>query len=415
MGFLQTTFGQLAQGREASVDLHPESLGSEFVEDLQAFYRRLRPLGPVHQVIVWGGVRAWLITGYEEAKALLADHRLAKDHFKALKLFPPGLGGPHRSPLSANMLHADPPDHTRLRKLVNKAFAARAVQHLRPRVEQITEELIDDLDTRVGVDLIRSFALPLPIRVISALLGIPEADRAAFVSWIEPFIGSTSAARQRSAEEALGGYLPRLLADKRVQPDDDLLSELVAVSEDDDRLSEAELLSMTFLLIMAGYETTVNLIGNSVFALLRDRDKLARLRADPTLLPAAVEEFLRLESPLNTATTRFTVEPVRVGDVEIPANEFVLVALLAANHDEARFDHPAELDFTRSANQHLAFGHGIHYCVGAPLARLEGEVALGRLVDSFPNMTLDTTKPAPQYRKSTLMHGLRSLPVILNG
>ncbi|GAA2805932.1 cytochrome P450 family protein [Crossiella cryophila] len=390
-----------------------EPLDSDFLQDPYAVYRRLRQRGPVHRVEIWGGVPAWLVTRYAEARELLADPRLAKDHLRAERLFPPGFAGGARSGWNANMLHTDPPDHTRLRRLVNKAFAARAVQHLRPRIEQVTDELLDTLDPTGPVDLIQSFALPLPIRIIGLLLGVPESDHERFTEWSEPFIDSRASFRRGSAERELAEYLPRLLAAKRANPEPDLLSELAAASADGDRLTEAELLTMTFLLILAGYETTVNLIGNGAHALLTNPARLAELQARPELLPAAVEEFLRIASPVNIATTRFTTEPVRIGEVEIPAGEFVLIGLLAANHDEVQFTGPDELDFTRAVNAHLAFGHGIHYCVGAPLARLEGEVALGRLLARFPGIALDADAPTPGRRQSTLMHGLTALPVRL--
>ena len=230
----------------------PERLGHDFIQDPHTLYERLRVEGPAHPIIMWGGLRAWLVTGYVEAKALLTDPRLGKDHFRALRLFPPGTAGPHASPLAANMLHADPPDHTRLRRLVNKAFAVRAVAHLRTRIELIADELLQNVDTTSSVDLMQSFALPLPIRVISSLLGVPKADRDKFADWTEPFIGNASPDKLQWAHNELAAYLGALIAAKRVEPTDDLLTELVRTSEDGDRLSEQELLAMAFLLIMAG-------------------------------------------------------------------------------------------------------------------------------------------------------------------
>jgi cytochrome P450 len=390
----------------------PVRLRRDFVQDPHELYRRLRSAGPAHQVVMWGGVRAWLITRYDEARALLADPRLLKDHARALALFPPGTAGPHASPLGANMLHTDPPDHTRLRKLVTKAFTSRAVARLRPRIEATVDRLLDALPVGRTVDLIESFALPLPITVISALLGVPDSDHDLFTTWTAPFITSLDPEVLRQAEQGTTEYLTALVAAKRAEPGDDVLSALVLATEDGDRLSPAELLAMAFLLILAGFETTVNLIGNGVYALVREPAQLAALRADPTLLPGAVEEFLRFESPLNMATNRFTDTPVVVGDVAIPADEFVMIALLAANHDDRQFAAPDQLDVTRETNAHLAFGHGIHYCLGAPLARLEGEIAFGGLLARFGSIT-----PAPDaeisYRSSTLMRGVTELPVRL--
>jgi cytochrome P450 len=391
----------------------PIRLRRDFVQHPHDLYRRLRCAGPAHQVVMWGGVRAWLITRYDEARALLGDPRLHKDHARALALFPPGTAGPHASPLGANMLHTDPPDHTRLRQLVSKAFTGRAVARLRPRIESTVDRLLAELPVGRTVDLIESFALPLPTSVISALLGVPAADQDRFTTWTTPFITSLDPEELRRAEAGTIEYLTALVAAKRATPGEDVLSALVQATEDGDRLSSAELLAMAFLLILAGFETTVNLIGNGVHALAREPAQLAALRADPALLPGAVEEFLRFESPLNMATNRFTDSPVVVGDVEIPAGEFVMVALLAANHDDTQFAAPDELDVTREASAHLAFGHGIHYCLGAPLARLEGEIAFGRLLARFSAITLDTAEELT-YRSSTLMRGLHALPVRLH-
>jgi cytochrome P450 len=393
-------------------------LNRDFVQNPHTLYGRLRAEAPAHPVTVWGGVRAWLITRYPEAKAALNDPRLAKDHARMLELFPPGTACAHSSSLGAHMLNSDPPDHTRLRKFVNKAFAVRAVAHLRPRIERTADELLVELARGLesgadSVDLMKSFARPLPIMVISALLGVPAADRDNFQAWIEPLVATATPDEVQGAHDTLRGYLGGLIAEKRTKPTDDLLSALVNVSEDSDRLSEDELLSMLFLLIVAGYETTVNLIGNAVLALVQNPAQVAALRADPALLPGAVEEFLRFESPLNVATTRFSTEPVQVGEVEIPAGELVLIALLAANHDCAQFPDPDRLDVTRRVNPHLAFGHGIHYCVGAPLARLEGEIALERLLRWFTAITLDPDAGPLTYRASTLMRGLHTLPVRL--
>ena len=390
-------------------------LDRQFVQDPPELYRRLRAEAPAHPVIMWGGVRVWLVTRYADAKALLADPRLSKDHAGVLALFPPGTEGAHSSPLSANMLLADPPDHTRLRRLVNKAFAVRAVAHLRPRIEGIADELLDAIAAAAAhgdVDLIESYALPLPIRVIGELLGVPASDREQFRVGVEAILTTTDQDALHATMEMLADLLTRLIAGKRAAPGEDLLSALVQVEEDGDQLSEQELLATTYLLIVAGYETTVNLIGNGILALLRNPVQLRALRAAPARLPEAVEEFLRYDSPLNLATPRFSTVAIRVDEVTIPAGELVMIALLAANHDGERFEHPDQLDIGRTANPHLAFGRGIHYCVGAPLARLEGEIALGRLLARFDSVRL-ADHAVPRYRNSTLMRGLSALAVRL--
>jgi cytochrome P450 len=241
---------------------------------------------------------------------------------------------------------------------------------------------------------------------------VPPGDRDNFRTHVEPLLTSTDPDELSAAENALAHLLAALIERKRKQPADDLLSALVHTSDVEDRLSHDELLSTTFLLILAGYETTVNLIGNGVLALLRNPSQLAALRSDPALMPCAVEEFLRFESPLNTATLRITTETVRIGEVDVPAGQLVVVALLAANHDARHYDAPDRLDVTRTRNPHLAFGHGIHHCLGAPLARLEGEIAIGRLLARFERITLDSNVVL-RYRNSTLMRGLTALPVRL--
>ena len=256
------------------------------------------------------------------------------------------------------------------------------------------------------------FGAPLPMRVIGELLGVAWADREKFRTAVDPVLTTTDPDELRMAMATLTTLLSALIASKRERPADDLLTALVQVSDSGDQLSEDELLATAYLLILAGYETTVNLICNGILALLHNPSQLELLRANPSRLPDAVEEFLRFESPLNIATVRFTTVGIRVGGVDVPADELVMIALLAANHDGDQFDEPDRLDITRNPNAHLAFGHGIHYCIGAPLARLEAEIALGRLLARFESISLDDTA-ALEYRSSTLMRGLKALPVRL--
>jgi cytochrome P450 len=392
----------------------PLRLDKRLARDPWSVYPALRADVPARPVIMPDGVPGWLVTRYAEAKALLDDPRVSKDRVKGLDLFPDDTAGVHALPVARHMLVSDPPDHTRLRTLVSKAFTPRAVARLRPRVEEITDDLLGGLPTGEVVDLLDSFAFPLPIAVISELLGVPYEDRERMRAWTKAFVsGAPSDVQQRASDEVMA-YFRTLVAGKRAVPTEDMLSDLVRVTDGGDRLSEDELVAMAFLLLLAGHETTVNLIGNSVLALVRHPDQMKALRADPTALPGAVEELLRYESPLHIATLRFTTEPVPLGNVEIPAGQFVMVSLLAANRDAERFAEPDRLDITRSAVGHLAFGHGIHYCLGAPLARLEAEVALGRLLARFETVTLAGDVHELRWRGSTLVHGLRNLPVRLN-
>jgi cytochrome P450 len=393
----------------------PEALDAGFIQDPYTLYQRLRTEAPVREVIMPRGLKVWLVTRYAEARDALASPALRKDLRDVRDLFDrhqtkKSTGG-FGADLAAHMLNSDPPDHTRLRKLVARAFTMRRVELMRPRVEEITEDLLAGLSGEV--DLVDEFAFPLPVTVICELLGVPHADRDDFREWSTALVSAASAESVGQASQSMSAYLRALIDTKRAAPADDMLSALVQTQEDGDVLTEVELVSMAFLLLVAGHETTVNLIANSVLALLRNPDQLAALRADPRLLPGAVEEFLRYESPVNHATLRYTVAPTAIGDVTVPAGEFVMISLASANRDDARFSDGDSLDVTRSASGHLAFGHGIHFCLGAPLARLEGQVAIGRLVERFPNMRLAVDLDELRWRNSTLLRGLEHLPVRL--
>jgi cytochrome P450 len=399
----------------------PLALDPSFFADPYAVYAALRDDGPVRRVVLPNGWDVWVVTRYAEARAALADPRLSKDPRSLAERFGDDMIRDDdivAASLRAHMLNADPPDHTRLRKLVTKAFTARRIDGLRPRIEAITDELLDELAAGAGhgpVDLIDTFAFPLPITVISELLGVPPDDRDDFRAWSTTIVSDGPDDEMQTASAAMATYLSGLLAAKRADPGDDLLTALIQARDDEDRLDEHELVSMAFLLLVAGHETTVNLIGNGVLALLRRPDQLSRLRADPSLIPGAVEELLRYDGPVNLATMRFTTEPVVLGDgVRIPAGEFVLVSLASADHDPSRFADPDRLDVTRPVGGHLAFGHGIHYCLGAPLARLEGEIAFTCLLDRFPHLRLAGTPTDLRWRHSSLIRGLERLPVQLS-
>jgi len=300
--------------------------------------------------------------------------------------------------------------------LVAKAFTVRTVERLRPRIEQLTDELLTAMSGQSTVDLVRSFAVPLPVKVICELLGIPDADRADYRRWSGAFVSTARGPAVQEAARSMTEYLVTLIAHKRDQPADDLLTALIQVRDTDGgRLSEAELVSMASLLLTGGHETTVNLIGSAVLALLCHPDQLAALRADPALLPGAVEEFLRYESPIGIATMRHTTEPVRLGEATIRANAVVLVSLDSANRDGTRLAGADRLDITRKPNRHLAFGHGIHFCIGAPLARLEAQIAIGRLLDRFPHLALAVDPALLCWRDSFFLRGLIELLVNVNG
>jgi cytochrome P450 len=299
-----------------------------------------------------------------------------------------------------------------LRRLVSKAFTLRRVEQLRPRVEEITGSLLDVLAVEREVDLLADFAFPLPVTVISELLGVPVSDREKFRAWSAVVVSSVATrAEVQSTAQAMIEYFTSLLAAKREAPADDLLSALVQAQDAGDRLSERELLAMIFLLLVAGHETTVNLIASGTLALLLNPAEQARLAADRSLLPGAVEELLRYVNPVFSATARFTIAPTTIGEVTVPAGQVVLVSLSSADMDPARYPSPDRLDLSRDTGGHLAFGHGIHYCLGAPLARMEAEIALSGLLDRFPDMTLAVPAAALRWRPSTLIRGLEVLPV----
>ncbi|MFI6103106.1 cytochrome P450 [Streptomyces sp. NPDC051310] len=382
--------------------------GEDFVADPYPYYAELRARGPVHHVRTRLGNDVWLVVGHAEARAALADPRLSKSPATAgFTMLDEQIVGPY-------LLVVDPPDHTRLRTLVAREFTGRRVAALRPRIERITRELIDAMDgPERSADLVAALAFPLPITVICELLGVPTADRDRFRAWSTEIVAPTGADPERAAVHALAAYLDDLIEDKRrAGPGDDLLSALVRTrAEDGDRLSAAELRAMAYLLLIAGHETTVNLVSNGMRALLSHPDQLAALRADPGLLDGAVEEMLRYDGPVETGTARFALEPVELGGTVVPRGAAVLVGIAAGDRDPARFAAPDRFDIRRDTGGHLAFGHGIHYCLGAPLARLEGRIAVGALLERFPSLALDPSAGPLDWLPGLLMRGVRRLPV----
>lgn len=380
-----------------------------FHVDPHPFYAEWRRSGPVRPVVLPGGFPGWLVTRYEDARQVLTDPNVSS----AIQPQPNNPLPPEiNNAIGHHMLAADPPDHTRLRRLVTATFTARRIEALRPRIEQITDHLLDGMAGHDRVDLIDALAFPLPIQVICELLGIPSKDQDSFRQWSNVLVGGQTLRDQLpAAMTALVTYVRALIAERRQNPGDDLLSGLIQVRDSGDRLTEDELSSMVFLLLIAGHETTVNLIGNGSFLLLSQRDRWEQLCAEPSLLPRAIEEFLRFESPVETATFRITTAPIEVGGQAIAAGEIVIIGLLSANRDEDRFPDATALRLDRDQNSHLAFGHGIHYCLGAPLARLEAQVAFAKLLARYPGMEL--TDPNPGWRPGLLMRGLQALPVRL--
>ncbi|MCZ7416932.1 MULTISPECIES: cytochrome P450 family protein [unclassified Streptomyces] len=376
-------------------------------------YAELRAAGPVHRVTGTDGKPAWLVTRYEDVRRALADSRLALDRRHAL---PGNYAGFNLPPaLDANLLNMDPPDHTRVRRLVAKAFTPARVEKLREPVRKLAHTLLDAVEPDGRAELIAAYAGPLPITVICDLLGVPHASRPDFRAWTDTLI-TPDPERPEAARQAVGAMLrfyTGLISGKRETPGDDLLSDLIAVRDDDgDRLTEDELTSLAFLILFAGYENTVHLIGNSVLALLDHPEALRSLRGRPdTELADAVDELARFEGPAPLAIRRFPVEDLDVGGVTVPAGETVLLSLASANRDPERFPEPDTLQPASGGAGHLALGHGIHYCLGAALARMETGVALSVLLDRLPGLRLAVPRDTLRHRPTFRARGLLTLPV----
>ena len=402
----------------------PNLADPRFKADPFPYYARLRREAPVHRVLLPHKQPAWLITRHADVLSVLKDERFVKSRRNVLGPALPSAGPWMPAmfrPLERTMLDVDPPDHTRLRAFVQKAFMPRFVEQMRPRVQSIADELLAaDRGRRDGVmDVVADYALPLPTAVIAEMIGVPAADRGKFHRWSSSIVTAGwsrwSMIRSIPGVMAFVRYIKRLTAAKRARPGDDLLSALVAAREAGDRMSDDELLAMVFLLLIAGHETTVNLIGNGTLALLEHPGELRRLRENPELVRTAVEELLRYGSPLETATERYAREDGSIAGATIPAGGLVFAVLASANRDSDVFEEPDRLDLARAPNPHVAFGFGIHYCLGAALARMEGEIAFHTLLREFPDPRLATPARPLRWRKGLVLRGLRELPVRFEG
>ncbi|MGW3101185.1 cytochrome P450 family protein [Streptomyces sp. NPDC001100] len=420
----------------------PELFTWEFATNPYPAYAWLREHAPVHRTRLPSGVEAWLVTRYADAKLALADSRLSKNpahhdepaHAKGKT----GIPGERKAELMTHLLNIDPPDHTRLRRLVSKAFTPRRVAEFAPRVQELTNDLIDRFAADGSADLIHDFAFPLPIYAICDLLGVPREDQDDFRDWAGMMIrhgGGPRGGVARSVKK-MRGYLADLIHRKRAAlsdapapppggtfpgtpdtaPTEDLISALIRASDEGEHLTENEAAAMAFILLFAGFETTVNLIGNGTYALLTHPEQRARLEkslaaGEHGLLETGVEELLRYDGPVELATWRFATRPLTLGGQDIAAGDPVLVVLAAADRDPERFADPDVLDLGRRDNQHLGYGHGIHYCLGAPLARLEGQTALATLLTRLPDLQLAADPADLRWRGGLIMRGLRTLPV----
>ncbi|MFC1410269.1 cytochrome P450 [Streptacidiphilus sp. N1-12] len=378
---------------------------------------QLRQRCPVHPIDFPAGSQAYLVVDHETAVRAFNDPRLSKDINNAPDWFR-DQAVDNSAVLSSNMMGADPPEHTRLRKLVGRAFLPRPMERLRPRIQQITDDLIDAFPASGELDLLTAFAFPLPLMVICEFLGIRYQDRALFQRWgnvLSQDPGRETEAETRArrlANDEVDDYLTEVLAERRAEPRDDFIGDLVKLADAEDGYTDAELVSTIIFLIIAGHKTTANLIGNGTEALLRHPDQLALLRAEPGLVDSAVEEFLRYEGSVDRATVRFAAQDLSLAGVDIPRGSFVHLSVQAAGHDPAMFTDPERLDITRSPNRHMAFGHGAHFCAGAPLARLEGQVAFATLLRRLPELSLAVPVEELEWvADSSISRGLLSLPV----
>jgi cytochrome P450 len=404
----------------------PDLASPRFKADPYPFYARLRAEAPLWHTTLPDKRAGWLVSRYEDVAAVLKDRegRFAKDKLNAMdaeqRAKTPWVPG-FLKPLERNMLDLDDPDHARLRSLVGKAFTPRLVERLRGRVESLCEELLDTMEhkgIRWGrVELVGDYALPLPATVIAELLGVPVGDQGKFHRWSSKLVSVSSGrdmARALPAALSFVRYLRKLVELRRVDPGEDLITALIRAEEEGNNLSKDEILAMAFLLLVAGHETTVNLISGGTLALLEYPEQAEALRRSPSLAKAAIEELLRYTSPVELATERYAREDVEIAGAKIPRGELVLAVLGSANHDENHFKDPDTLNIARTPNRHLAFGRGgVHHCLGAPLARMEGEIAMKALLRRFPHSRLAVAAEALRWRRGLFLRGLESLPLVL--
>ena len=385
------------------------------------FYARLREEAPVFAVQLGGRGRrrAWLITRYDDVLSVLKDDaRFVKAPASAMSAAQlraaPNMPGVF-SAVQRNLLALDGADHDRLKVLVHKAFTPRMIEQMHGATQHVTDAALDRAKRRGSMDLVADFALPVPLTIIGRILGVPEEDNPRFNRGMKAFvaIGGSPNPLLLPPMLAFMAYLRRLIGARRRQPQDDLISALVQAQESSDHLSDDEILAMVFLLLSAGHETTVNLIASGTLALLQNPDQLARLRDEPTLIRSAIEELVRYAPPAETATERYATQDTVIAGTRIPRGELVLAVLASANRDPAQFDSPDVLDIARASNRHLSFGQGMHYCLGAPLSRMEAQIAIGTLLRRAPGLRLSLPADQLRWRSSFIVRGLESLPVTL--
>jgi cytochrome P450 len=392
-------------------------VSAEFKADPFPFFERLRASDPVYRTTLPDKTVVWLLSRYDDVTALLRDERFTKNRRSALtkeQLRKLPWTPPMFRPLERNMLDLDPPDHTRLRSLVHKAFTPSLVEQMRSRTQAISDKLLDRVAWTGEMDLIKDFALPLPMTIITEILGVPRKDHDKFHKWSQAVVSLTSPSPTLRVIPSVWKfirYLRQFFKLRRRDPQDDLVSALIKAEEAGDKLSEDELLAMVFLLLIAGHETTVNLIGNGTLALIENPNEMRRLQSEPSLVKSAVEELLRYTSPVFTTTERYAREDVMIHGITIPRGEMTLGVIGSANRDENVFENANELQIAREPNKHLSFGQGIHFCLGAPLARMEAQIAFTTLLQRVPHLQLTKPSQSLRWRASIFLRGLTALPV----
>jgi len=397
---------------------HPTDITSpQFKANPFPYFARLRAEQPICRTTLADKTPIWLVTRHADVDLVLKDERFAKNRHRILtpeQLRKQPWIPPMFRPLERNMLDLDPPDHTRLRALVHKAFTPRLIEQMRARVQTLADELLETVASKGEMDLIRDYALPLPMTIITEILGVPIQDREKFHRWSKSIVSISSFSTPWQVIPNIwlfSRYLRHFFKVRRANPGDDLTSALLQVEEAGDKLSEDELMAMIFILLIAGHETTVNLISSGALELLRHPEQLEKLRSDPVLIKTAVEELLRYTAPVFLSTERYARTDVTLHDVTIPRGELVFGVIGSANRDETVFENPDTLDLTRENNKHLAFGQGLHYCLGAPLARLEAQIAINTLLRRLPDLRLKGSPESLRWRPSLVLRGLEALPV----
>lgn len=400
-----------------------ERIPANFLAHPYELFEKLRAEGAACRVVMPHGVAVWMVTRYDDVRMLLNDSRISKDGRRMDEMYVRHSGqevGDDESVetgfddnLAMHMLNADPPLHTRLRAQVSKAFTLSSMKRLRPRIEQVTDQLLDAMDGQDVVDLVTAFAAPLPLVLICELFGIPAEDQHDIERWSTRLIGSGHPADEvAKAGLKFSEYAEKLIETRRAHPGDDLVSELVQITDaEDGRLSQDELVAMIFVLVAAGLDTPMRQLGLAVYTLLTHPEELAKLRADLSVMPTAVDELMRFDGTVATASFRFAAADITLGDVTIPAGEMVLLSLASANRDSSHFEDPGRLDVHRRLLGNLSLGHGPHYCIGAHLAKQEIEVGLSRLITRYPDLRLAVEPGELRWENGNLLRCLIELPV----